>query len=210
MGWSPYQYCGNNPISALDPTGLSIFHFGNANGVGDYVIDDGSNASYSIKGKKEFKHWSLTGYDESLGGKNEANLETAIQEAQNLNMNNKYLEPHDNNGVLETHCNYGTQDILATVESIAMAGVSIDGNANTMNKKLQDMKIFKKVEKKEALENAENGGLSIYSLQRPRHGHIGTFSVGLNISKGEAANIGNHNKFGPLDKRNYDYFIFKP
>ena len=210
-GWTPYQYSMNNPVNMKDDNGKSVFNLGKDDGSGDYGIMDGSNAVYSLSGKDEYKHFVFTGFDETQIGENKINLTTAIQEAQILNMNNQALQPHyDKSGDLETHCNFGTQNILRTVESTGISGAYITGNANSMNKKLNGSDAFVETNKPNAIKNAREGGLSLYSLQKQGHGHIGTFSVGINISKGDAANIGTHNRFQSLDNRNYQFFILKP
>jgi RHS repeat-associated protein len=213
-GWSPYQYSLNNPINLLDWNGKSFFKFGKDNDDGDYEIKDGSNAVYKLSGKKEFQHFVFSGFDESKDGKNEINLTTAIQEGQNLNQKNEFLKPHtkvtEDGVVTETHCNYATQNILKTIESTGITEIDLTGNANSMNKKINNSDIFQAVDKNTAIQNAASGGLSIFSITGKKNGHIGTFSVGDNIKKGIYANIGSNpnneyvNSIGP---RNFQFFI---
>lgn len=93
---------------------------------------------------------------------------------------------------------------MKTIESVGFKEVLITGTANIMNSKLNESSVWEKVNKNEAMTNAQFGGLSLYSMVAPKHGHIGTFSVGANINLGAMANIGANNGF-----LNYNQ-VFKP
>ena len=197
-------------MSFLDGNGLTLFKFNRENGEGDYAVDDGSNAVFELMGKKENQHFEFTGYDKTMEGENIINYATAIQESQALNHENADLKPHPSKEGTETHCNLATQNILKTLESTGIKGISLKGSANDMYKAINSHDLFKNVSKEEANSNAKSGGLSIFSISQKGHGHIGSFSVGVNINKGIYANIGSNkdNAFvNSIGNRNFKYFI---
>ena len=65
---------------------------------------------------------------------------------------------------------------------------------------LQSSDRYVRVDYSAALSNAKLGGLSLYSSLGLRHGHVGSFSVGDNMSRGETANIGLANGYIPLHR----------
>ena len=54
-GWTPYQYCGNNPLSFVDPSGLAKYK----NDQGEVIFDDGDandkNEYYTYASKEELE-----------------------------------------------------------------------------------------------------------------------------------------------------------
>ena len=218
MGWSPYQYSMNNFVNAKDGNGKTVFLLGNEKGSGDFGIEDGSNAVFKLTGKGTDLSFKFDGYDATQESKDVVNYSTAIQEAQKLNMNNEALSY--NKGT--TYCNFGTQNILRTIESTPNGkGAFIPGMANTMNKVLNNSSIYQEVTKEGAIKNAKDGGLSIFSYRNPnpqQSGHIGSFSVGNNIPLGLFSNVGgmpsklnpSGNKFtNSLGNKTFQYFIFE-
>ena len=89
---SPYVYCADNPIKLVDPNGEEMTKFEDSNGNVIKQIDDGSNAVFRQVGTGRGLHYEFSGFDESQGGVNEVNLGTAIQEQQQLNMDNSELQ----------------------------------------------------------------------------------------------------------------------
>jgi RHS repeat-associated protein len=89
---SSYTYCANNPIKLVDPNGEEMTKFEDANGNLIKQIDDGSNAVFQQVGTGRGLHYEFSGFDESQGGVNEVNLGTAIQEQQQMNMDNTELQ----------------------------------------------------------------------------------------------------------------------
>jgi RHS repeat-associated protein len=217
---SPYCYTANNPLKYVDPTGMFLTNFEDAEGNIVKHIDDGSNAVFKQTGSGTGKHYTFSGYDETQGGTNQVNLTTAIQEQQNLNMENPDLQQ---NGAT-TYCNFATQNVMKTVES-ALEGnnsVLVTGGANSMIDKLMsgnNLNYFPGTQE-DAQEWANAGGLSIVAYRNPiqgRSGHVATYSVGDNISKGQIANIGPaaYTGFLPLNmtiskQKEKQYFLFMP
>jgi hypothetical protein len=194
----------NNPLGLVDPDGMATTSFVDKDG-NEKIINDGSDARFVETGKGTAKHFEFVGFDPTLEGSANINLTTVVQEAQNLNASNPALVP--NNGI--TYCNFATQNIMKTVESTHLfTGVLITGMANEMQNKFSKSQAYSEVDYSTAKAYAENGGLSIHSYYNKNgHGHVGTFSVGQNIAKGEVANIGAHNGFmnlhGPRGKGVY-------
>jgi hypothetical protein len=164
-------------------------------------VDDFSNATYEQTGSGVSLHYEFKGFDEKQGGLNKVNLTTAIQEAQNLNESNSSLEP----GGSATYCNYATQNVLKTVVSATenSSSLKINGIANSMTDQFAKTPVLKSATQAEATAAAANGNLALYSYHNTNpaphnHGHVGTFSVGENVAKGTAANVGAKNGFMPV------------
>jgi hypothetical protein len=128
-------------------------------------------------------------------------LTTAIQEAQNLNESNPALVPTRS----ATFCNYGTQNVLSTVATATdnASGLLMKGIANSMVDQFAKSSLLQNVDQATAEAFATKGGLALVGYnntsQAPHnHGHVATFSVGNNISKGKVANIGISNGFLPI------------
>ena len=195
---SSYSCLYNNPIIMIDPFGNLETEFKDANGKTIKNVDDGSNAVFQETGKGTDKHYEYKGYNEKLGGKNEVNITTAIQEQQDMNNTNPSLQENAQ-GQGETHCNQATQCIMKTISSTetdpnTKENAVVTGNANTMVTKLdaETNPNYEKVDQTKAEAHAKNGGLAVIGWSNPKggHGHILTYSVGANIKKGVVANIG--------------------
>jgi hypothetical protein len=151
-------------------------------------------------------HYEFSGFNgngtenvngELVIGKNEVNVTTAIQEQQNLNMENPALK-EDSNG--QTYCNRATMNVIKTAESaIGPVGIFKDANislpmanANSCADALASGKLnYKSVNKETATSEAKNGNLVVLAYKNPSgSGHLATLSVGENISKGFVANVG--------------------
>jgi hypothetical protein len=77
------------------------------------------------------------------------------------------------------------------------------GMANSMTNQFANSPLLDPATKDQALANAAGSGLSLFGYDNTNpaphnHGHVGSFSVGENVSKGEVANIGAHNGFLPV------------
>jgi RHS repeat-associated protein len=190
---SLYNFCTNNPNRFIDPNGMLETEFKDLNGNTTKTVDDGSNAVFQEMGKGTDKHYEFTGYNEELKGENVINIGTAIQEQQILNNRNPSLQENAQ-GQGETHCNQATQNIMKTVASAdSNPKAIVKGNANSMITTLENgLNLnYKKVDQITAEKNAESGNLVIIGWKNPSgHGHVLTYSVGENISKGKVANIG--------------------
>jgi len=191
---SPYAYCSGNPINKIDPDGRSDFE--DKDGNFTKHVEDNSNAVYQQTGSDTGLHYTFEYYDSSSGGDYSPNIQTAIQEQQNLNLGNLALqEKVDADGNSTTYCNFSTQNVMKTVESTLdnNASIVVEGKANQMSKDIAKNPNYTEVNEDYASKNAQNGGLSIvtYTNPAPKHsGHVATFSVGDNLDIGEIANIG--------------------
>jgi hypothetical protein len=189
-----YNAMSNNPILRIDPDGKLDTEFKDKDGNSIKTIDDGSNAVFQQTGNGVNLHYEFKKFDDKKGGKNEVNITTAIQEQQNLNIENPALQQNAQ-GTGETHCNQATQAIMKTVNSInGDLNVIVSGNANTMTNSLNagTNSSYKSVDQATAENHAKNGGLSVVGYINPNggSGHVLTYSVGSNIEKGKVANIG--------------------
>jgi len=212
-GWSSYNYVMDNPERNVDPDGSDLTTFIEKDGT-VRNINDGSNAVFAATGSGTNLHYEYQGMDiTNTKGSNYINLTTAIQEQQNLNLGNPELQAHDGN----TYCNLATQNILSTVGSAIDKDINLMGNANTMANDIKFSSYFKTANPNTALQNAAIGGLSLvtYENKTGPHGHIATYSVGINRDKGEIANIGpkRYTGFVPLNgaisrDKQKEFFIF--
>lgn len=125
-----YEYSSNSPRRHIDPNGREFSDFVDKNANLITHIDDGSNAVFQQTGSGTNLHYSFIGYNDQ-GGENgitSASLTSAIQEQQNLNMENSALMPHGGN----TFCNFATQNIMSTIQSFTKEKVHISENTNNM------------------------------------------------------------------------------
>jgi len=217
---SPYAYVANNPVVRTDPDGRLSTDFRDKLDKRVKQVDDGSNAVFKQTGDGSGLHYVFDGFNESQGGENKIVMSTAIQEQQILNNENSSLEENAL-GLDETHCNQSTQNVLKTVSSIFNnESIKVDGLANEMLDKMESGKIKNiiPVDYSGAKINAKQGGLSIAGYRPIKGtGHILTFSVGANISKGEVQNIGPKKYSGFVSLNNSIsknkpkvYYIFAP
>jgi RHS repeat-associated protein len=230
--WSPFNYTEDNPVRNIDPDGRSTnSDFRRKNGVVKHV-EDGSSAQYQEVGNGYFRHYVFTGFKidpSGRSGQNVVNLTTAIQEQQNLNMENDMLKPNE-----YTYCNYATQNIQYSVQSATdnNGGMVKLGQANDVVPKLDFSTMYVTVDKATADATAARGGLAIIGYVnhninpktgKQRNGHLVTFSVGENRAKGQLANIGSQNGFlgvsaedspnhvfGTESSKQLKYFILAP
>jgi hypothetical protein len=87
---------------------------------------------------------------------------------------------------------------MDAVGSATGADITISGRGNDMADKLVTDDRYEAVDQSTAERTAGNGGLAVISFRNyetrkdgsVRSGHLATFSVGDNIAKGKAANIG--------------------
>jgi RHS repeat-associated protein len=165
-------------------------------------VDDGSNAVFQQAGEGTDLYYQFTGYNGNENeihwtdlnkpqtGKDEVtkeSMENAIQEQQNLNMVNPALTPIPGGS---TFCNYGLRNIQRTVGSAYGLDITLDGKANIMANGLSNSLYYIPVNQTTAQSTADNGGLAIIALYNPGGiGHVVTYSVGENKSKGIVANI---------------------
>ena|GEM_PF-2373492 len=206
-------------VILVDPDGRSFTDFEDAEGNLIKHIEDGSNAVFRQTGSGTGLHYAFTGYDESQGGENTVNLETAIQEQQQLNNENPSLQQNGKN----TYCNYATQNVMKTVASTPKGiNALVTGKANAMIDQMLsgNNPNYISVSQEEAEAYAAKGGLAIVGYRNPNNqssGHVATFSVGDNIRLGLIANIGTaaYTGFKPLNytiakSKPKNFFIYIP
>ena len=187
---SPYAYCAWNPVKLVDPDGKEMTDFKDKKGNLIKHFEDGQDVSYVIKGTGAHEHFEYESGD--ITAKN-INYQTglAIQEQQSYNMQNNELKENDAG---QTFCNYATQNVQQTVESIpGNDNVVTMGRANKMANDMTTSDNYITVSQQEALQYAEQGYLVVSSWINPtgQSGHVATLSVGSNRGKGrEYANIG--------------------
>ena len=187
---SPYAYCAWNPIKLVDPDGKEMTDFKDKKGNLIKHIEDGQDVSYVIKGTGAHEHFEYESGD--ITAKNiDYQTGLAIQEQQSYNMQNNELKENDAG---QTFCNYATQNVQQTVESIpGNDNVVTMGRANKMANDMATSDNYITVSQQEALQYAEQGYLVVSSWINPtgQSGHVATLSVGSNRGKGrEYANIG--------------------
>jgi len=183
-------------VKFIDPSGMSLTDFEDGNGDLVKHVDDGSSAVFQHTGKGTDLHYEFKGYNGNSSDPKVVNLTSAVQEQQQLNMENPALQQNAE-GNNETHCNQATRDVMKTVDSALENKTStvVNGRANDMAKTLSSGKNenYLKVNESDATKNAQTGGLSLVTYMNPnpnKSGHIATFSVGTNLVDGKIANIG--------------------
>ena len=220
---SPYAYCAGDPLNNVDPDGRLLTDFEDGDGNLVKHIDDGSSAVFQQTGTGVNLHYELNGYNPNSDGSKSPNLTSAIQEQQQLNLQNPALQQNAE-GYNETHCNQATQNVMKTVDSAIdnKTPIVVNGRANDMAATLSSGKNpnYLSVSESTASKNAQNGGLSIVDYTNPnpsKSGHIATYSVGVNILEGKIANIGpsSYTGFVPLNgaigkNKPKEYFILQP
>lgn len=198
--WTPYNYGWNNPIRFIDADGRfagPTSDFYDKKGLLVKHVEDGSNAMYQQTGTGVSKTYVFAGFDDNQKGYNVVDLTTVIQETQNLNLANSSLNPDGN-----TYCNYATQNVLQAVASATdnSDGLYMTGMANAMTQQFANSSLLTSSDQSGAIDAASKGQLALYSYDAGagKHGHVGTFSVGENVAKGQTANVGATNGFMPI------------
>jgi hypothetical protein len=85
---SPYCYTANNPMNYVDPTGMFLTNFEDADGNVMLHVEDGSNATFRLTGTNQTNSsFQFVGYSDQ-GGEDAINMAGLIAGAQDYVMNN--------------------------------------------------------------------------------------------------------------------------